>query len=384
MQYRTFGTTGFNVSALGFGTMRLPTIGDEAGNVDQDQTTRMIRHAVDNGLNYVDTGYTYHNEQSEVALGKALQDGYRDKVKVADKLPTWLVQSQADVERLLDIQLDRLGVDCIDFYLTHNLNRVLWPVVQQHNVLEELEKAREKGKIRHLGFSFHDTTELFKEIIDAYDGWEFCQIQYNYANETVQAGTEGLEYAAAKGLPVVIMEPLLGGCLAAPPEPVLNVFAESTKPERSPVEWSLQWLWNRPEVATVLSGMGSMQQVEDNLAYAGGSGVGSLPEDELETLRRAAVAYHDMHPIPCTKCRYCMPCPNGVDIPRNFGMYNDTKVFGGNQDALNRIIYTNFVPDEAKAGNCTKCGTCEPKCPQSIKITELMPQVHETLTGPLE
>ncbi|HQE83130.1 MAG TPA: aldo/keto reductase [Candidatus Hydrogenedentes bacterium] len=383
MQYRPFGKTGFDVSALGFGTMRLPVTGGDPANIDRRETIRMIRHAIDNGVNYVDSAYAYHNGQSEVVLGEALRDGYRGRVKIATKLPTWLVQEEEDVEKLLDTQLERLQQDRIDFYLVHNLNNALWPIARDRGVLPALERARDKGKIGHIGFSFHDSFELFKEIIDAYDGWEFVQIQYNYVNETVQAGTKGLEYAASQGLPVVVMEPLLGGCLVNPPEPIREIFQNSPYPERSPVDWALQWLWNHPEIATVLSGMGAMSQVEENLACAGRSGIGALSDEEMETISDAAYAFRQLTPVPCTKCGYCMPCPNGVDIPRNLDMYNNVHIFKGNQDSLNRIIYINFMAKEARADKCTVCNECLPKCPQHIKIPELLPKVHETLSRPL-
>lgn len=384
MQYRPFGKTGFEVSALGFGTMRLPVIGGDAGNIDRPETIRMIRYAIDKGVNYVDSAYAYHDGKSEVVLGEALKDGYRERVKVATKLPTWLVEKEEDVEKLLDTQLERLQMDFIDFYLVHNLNSVLWPIARDRGVIPVLERVRDKGKIGHIGFSFHDSFALFKEIVDAYDGWEFVQLQYNYVNETVQAGTEGVEYAASKGLPVVVMEPLLGGCLVEPPEAILEVFKNSDYPDRSPVDWALQWLWNRPEVATVLSGMGAMSQVEENLACAERSGVGTLSEEELETLSDAAYAFRQLNQIPCTNCGYCMPCPNGVDIPRNFDMYNNMRIFKGNQDFLNRNIYINFMAKESRADRCTACNECLSKCPQGIKIPELMPKVHEALSRPLE
>ena len=284
---------------------------------------------------------------------------------------------------MLDTQLKRLQQEHIDFYLVHNLNNALWPIARDRGVLPALERARDKGKIGHIGFSFHDSFELFKEIIDAYDGWEFVQIQYNYVNETVQAGTKGLEYAASQGLPVVVMEPLLGGCLVNPPEPIREIFQNSPYPERSPVDWALQWLWNHPEIATVLSGMGAMSQVEENLACAGRSGIGALSDEEMETISDAAYAFRQLTPVPCTKCGYCMPCPNGVDIPRNLDMYNNVHIFKGNQDSLNRIIYINFMAKEARADKCTVCNECLPKCPQHIKIPELLPKVHETLSRPL-
>ncbi|HOF41878.1 MAG TPA: aldo/keto reductase [Candidatus Hydrogenedentes bacterium] len=382
MQYRPFGTTGFNVSALGFGAMRLPQTGDQPAGINRPEAIRILRHAIDNGVNYVDTAYAYHDGESEVVLGEALRDGYRGRTRIATKLPTWLVEKEADVEPLIDVQLERLKQDHIDFYLVHNLNTALWPIARDRGVLPALERARDKGKIGHIGFSFHDTFDKFKEIIDFYDGWEFVQIQYNYVNELVQAGTAGLEYAAAKGLPVVVMEPLLGGCLVNPPDDIRAIFEQSSHPDRSPVDWALQWLWNRPEVTTVLSGMGTMDQVEENLACARRSGVGALSEDELETLSDAAYAFRQLNSIPCTTCGYCMPCPHGVDIPRNFQMYNNVQIFKGNQEALNRTIYLNFMAKEARADACTVCNECLPKCPQHLKIPELLPKVHDTLSRP--
>ncbi len=383
MQYRPFGTTGFKISALGFGTMRLPQTGEQPADINRPEAIRILRHAIDNGVNYVDTAYAYHDGESEVVLGEALRDGYRDRARIATKLPTWLVEKEEDVEPLIDAQLQRLKQDHIDFYLVHNLNTALWPVARDRGVLPALERARDKGKIGHIGFSFHDTFDKFKEIVDFYDGWEFVQIQYNYVNETVQAGTAGLEYAAAKGLPVVVMEPLLGGCLVNPPQDIRTLFEQSSYPDRSPVDWALQWLWNRPEVTTLLSGMGTMGQVEENLASARRSGVDTLSEEELETLSDAAYAFRQLNSIPCTTCGYCMPCPHGVDIPRNFQMYNNVQIFKGNQEALNRTIYVNFMAKEARADACTVCNECLPKCPQHLNIPELLPKVHDALSRPL-
>jgi predicted aldo/keto reductase-like oxidoreductase len=379
MQYRPFGSLDFQVSALGFGMMRLPTNSDEPADINQPEAIAMVRRAIDAGVNYIDTAYPYHGGQSEVVTGLALADGYREKVKLATKLPTWMVTCEEDVDRLLDEQLRRLNDDHIDIYLIHNITRAGWPTVKNCNVIARLEAAKAAGKIGAIGFSFHDDLELFKEVIDSYD-WAMVQIQYNYMNENVQAGTAGLEYAAGKGIPVVVMEPLLGGCLVNTPPAVNEILAEGSA-ERTPADWALQWLWNKPQVATVLSGMSAMEHVEENVASAAASGIGSLSQADLEVMRRAAEAYKALTPIPCTRCRYCMPCPKGVDIPAAFSLYNGIHAFGGNQGLLNRIIYHN-LPDADKADNCVACGACEKKCPQHIAISEWLPKVHENLSRP--
>lgn len=377
MQYRAFGSPGWDVSALGFGCMRLPILGSDPNAIDRPLAVRMIRYAVDHGVNYIDTAYPYHGGSSEPVVGEALRDGYRARVKLATKLPIWMVKRPTDVDRLLDEQLRRLGDQHIDVYLIHNLARTTWPLVRRHRVLERLEKAQAAGKIGLLGFSYHDSFELFQEIVDSYAGWKVAQIQYNYANETVQAGTRGLEYGAAKGLAMVIMEPLLGGCLANPPPKVAAVYAEA-QPRRSPVEWALQWLWHKPQVAVVLSGMGTMAQVEENVACAGRSGVGRLSDAELAVVQEALRQYRGAVPIPCTKCRYCMPCPQKVDIPVAFDLYNGVKAFGGNQGLLNRIIYQGHLAG-SHGGLCVACGACLKKCPQKIDIVAWLRTVHEEM-----
>jgi len=375
MQYRRFGSLDFEVSALGFGTMRLPTIGGDYAKVDEPLAIEMIRYAIDHGVNYIDSGHPYHGGNSERVLGKALQDGYADKVKVATKLPCWAAKEPADFDRLLDEQLGRLGLDHIDFYLLHNLQATLWPKVRDLGVLDWLEKHRGGDRFANTGFSFHHSTELLTEIIDAYDGWTVCQIQYNYVNEHVQAGTKGLKHAAGKGLAVVVMEPLLGGCLVKPPPGVQAVWDDAPV-TRSPADWAFQWLWHKPEVACVLSGMSTMEQVEQNVASADRSGVGSLSDDELAVVARAQEAYTGLDVIPCTRCGYCMPCPQGVDIPRNLQLYNDAIVYGGNQQVLNRNIYRG-LPETLRASSCEACRECEEKCPQGIKISEWMPKIHD-------
>lgn len=378
MQYRPFGSLGFDVSALGFGTMRLPVVGSDPTAIDRPLAIRMLRHAIDQGVNYIDTAYPYHGGASEGVVGEALRDGYRSRVRVATKLPIWMVTRPTDVDRLLDEQLRRLGDEHIEVYLIHNLARTTWPLVKRHRILERLERAQKAGKIGALGFSYHDSFELFQEIVDSYAGWRVAQIQYNYANERVQAGTRGLEYGAAKGLAMVVMEPLLGGCLANPPPALAEVFRRAGS-QRTPVEWALQWLWHKPQVAVVLSGMSAPEQVEQNLAAAARSGVGSLTEAELAIVREAVRAYAGAIPVPCTTCRYCMPCPHGVDIPTVFSLYNGVKAFGGAQGMLNRIIYQGHLAQN-HGGLCVACGACMKKCPQKIDIITWLRTVHEDLS----
>lgn len=374
MQYRPFGRLDFQVSALGFGTMRLPLRSNDASDIDEPPAIEMIRRAIDDGVNYVDTAYPYHGGNSERVVGKALKDGYRENVKLATKLPSWAVDEPSDFDRLLDEQCERLQVDFLDFYLLHNLQATLWPKVRDLGALEWLSKAKADGRIGEAGFSFHHRFELFKDVVDSYN-WALCQLQYNYMNEDVQAGTEGLRYAADKGLAVVVMEPLLGGCLADPPEQVRAIL-DSSPMKRTPVDWALQWVWDKPEVATVLSGMGAMEQVEQNLESAERSSIGSLSDGELATVERARDAYDSLNLVPCTACGYCLPCPSGVEIPFNLQLYNDAVVFGGNQQVLNRNIY-NGLPESSRASACVVCRECEEKCTQSIPISELMPKVQE-------
>lgn len=375
MQYRPFGRLDLEVSALGFGCMRLPVVGGDATAVDEPLAIEMLRHAIDHGVNYVDTAYPYHGGHSERVLGEALKGGFRERVKLATKLPTWAVKTPGDFDRLLDEQLERLQVEHVDFYLLHNLKATVWPAMRDLGVLEWLERIKADGRAGHVGFSYHDDFPLLKEILDAYDGWAMCQIQYNYMNEDIQAGTRGLEYAAGRGVAVAVMEPLLGGCLVNPPASVQRVWDESGT-ARTPAEWALQWLWHKPEVSVVLSGMSTMAQVEENLGSAGRSAVGSLTAGDLELVRRVREAYEAVSVVPCTRCGYCMPCPEGVDIPGNLQLYNDALVFGGNQAVLNRNLY-NGMAENARASACVACRTCEEGCPQGIEISELMPKVQE-------
>ena len=383
VKYRSFGRSGWKVSALGFGCMRLPVAG-QPPTIDEPLAMRMLRHAIDHGVNYVDTAYGYHGGESERFVGRALQDGYRQKVSLATKMPTWLIKASGDFDRYLDEQLEKLRTDRIDFYLLHALNQSRWANVHGLGVLDWAERAVREGRIGGLGFSFHDAYPVFQEIIDAYDRWALCQIQHNYMDVANQAGTRGLRYAASKGLPVVIMEPLLGGKLASSPPAVAKCWDEAPT-RRSPADWALQWLWNQPEVSVVLSGMSTMDQVEENLVSADVSRVGSLTAAELALVDAVRDVYQASSPIPCTRCGYCMPCPSGVDIPGNLAMYSAGAMFGAPQTArreyrlLLQLYEAGMVPGDTRAARCIQCGACEEKCPQGIPIRRWMPLVHATL-----
>jgi len=379
MKYRGSGRLGREVSALGFGCMRLPTLDGNplSENIDEAETVRMIRHAVDRGVNYVDTAYPYHNGRSEVVTGKALRNGYRAKVTLATKSPVWQIAKPSDFDACLGEQLVRLGTDHIDAYLFHALNAERWEgIVLKHRLLERAEAAVKDGRVGHIGFSFHDGAEVFKRIVDGYDGWSVCQIQYNYMDPEYQAGTSGLRYAASKGLAVVVMEPLRGGRLAVPPKEAADVLRASDR-GWSPAEWALQWVWDQPEVATALSGMTSMADVEENLRAAERSEVGSLNPADQARIGQARQILRERASIPCTSCGYCRPCPSGVNIPRNFELYNDGLIY--DDWAFPRGIYTRFVPEGERASACTGCRECEAKCPQRITISELMPEVDAAL-----
>jgi uncharacterized protein len=376
MQYRKFGKLDWQVSALGFGCMRLPIKDGVAANIDEAEATRMVRYAIDHGVNYLDTAYPYHGGNSELFLGRALKDGYREKIRLATKMPCWKVQAAEDFDNLLNEQLQKLQTAYVDFYLLHGLNQERWPKMRDLGVLNWAERAIADGRIRYLGFSFHDKYPVFQEIVDAYN-WTFCQIQYNYMDIENQAGTKGLQYAAAKGMAVVVMEPLLGGKLVNPPTPIQEIWDTAAR-NQSPANWALQWVWSQPEASLVLSGMSTMEQVEQNLASAATARANALTADELALYDRVRAKYNELSPIPCTKCEYCLPCPNNVAIPRVFGAYNEGMMYD-KPDAARRG-YRLFIPAENQASACTACLDCETKCPQNIPISEWMPIVHQVLS----
>jgi len=384
MLYRKVPKNGDELSILGFGCMRLPT--KEDGTIDEERAKSQVRYAIDHGVNYVDTAWPYHMGGSEPFLGRTLADGYREKVKLATKLPSWLVENREDMDKFLNAQLERLKTDSIDYYLVHGLQGEAWDKLEALGVIDFLNKAKADGRVVNAGFSFHGSIEDFKRIVDAYP-WTFCQIQYNFMDEKHQAGTEGLKYAASKGLGVIIMEPLLGGNLASPvPDEVKEIWNEAAV-KRTPAEWALRWVWNHQEVTVVLSGMNEESQVEENLKIAGGAYSNSLTEAEIQLVSRVEKKYCQLMKIGCTGCEYCMPCPSGVNIPECFSIYNNLHMFGNVDGAKFTYavsmsgVFTNTEPG-GFASQCIECGQCVEKCPQNLKIPDLLKAVVEELEGP--
>jgi predicted aldo/keto reductase-like oxidoreductase len=371
-----------SVSILGFGAMRLPLIGgtqspvdsfDPARSIDEEETQKMVEYAIEHGVNYFDTAYGYHSGKSEVVLGRALKP-HRNEIIMATKLPVFLATGREDFDRFLDEQLERLSTAYLDLYLLHGLNEQTWAKVRGLGILEFLDRIQKDGRARRVGFSFHDCISLFKEIVDSYD-WAMCQIQYNYLDEQYQAGKEGLSYAASKGLGVVIMEPLRGGKLAHVPAEVQSLW-DSSPEKRTPAEWALRWVWNHPEVSTVLSGMSTLDQVRENIRAAEKGKANSLSTPETSLINQAREVYRRMLKVACTGCGYCMPCPAGVNIPSNLALYNDMVVFN---DPTSVMIYNGFLSPEQRASACAECGECEEKCPQDIQIREELKKAHLTL-----
>ena len=383
MLFRRMPKNGDELSILGFGCMRLPM---RNGKIDEARAVAQIRSAIDQGVNYVDTAWPYHAGESEPVLGKALQEGYRNKVKLATKLPSWMIKTRQDMDRYLAAQLAKLGTDHIDYYLVHSLDGPIWDNMERLGVLEFLDQAKKDGRIVNAGFSFHGLAGDFTRIVDAAP-WVFCQIQYNYLDQEYQAGTKGLEYAAAKGLGVIVMEPLRGGKLALPTPPAaVGAIWNEAKVKRTPVEWALRWVWNHPQVTVVLSGMNEESHIQENLSIAGTAKANALTKDELNLVERAAGICRKLMKVGCTGCGYCMPCPSEVKIPLCFDEYNQMHMFDA--VAEGRFKYALRLSGELADGKpgfasqCTQCRACLEKCPQQIQIPDALKQVVAEMEGP--
>lgn len=374
MQYRKFGNHDIEVSALGFGCMRFPVLDGDTGKINEAEATKMLHYAIDKGVNYIDTAWPYHNETSEDFVGKALAGGYREKVYLATKSPVYYVEQHEDFDKYLNLQLEKLQTDYIDFYLLHALDHKRWNICVEKDVYAFMDRAKADGRIKYMGFSYHDQPQHFKEILDAYD-WDFVQIQLNYMNENYQAGLDGLRYAASKGIPVVIMEPLLGGRLAQAGPRELQSIWEDAPAKRSPVDWALRWLLNMPEVTVILSGMSAMEHVEENITFVEDALPGSLTEAEMAVIDRAKQFYSDRTKVDCTECQYCKDCPVNVRIPRIFSLYNDAFMYENHDES--KRWYGRLIENSGDYSHCIDCGKCEEVCPQHLEIRKLMKEFHD-------
>ena len=367
MNYRKLDKLGISTSLLGFGCMRFPVTAE--GKIDEPEAERMLDRALAAGVNYIDTAWPYHDGESEPFVGRALKKHDRDSFYLATKLPCWLVKTAEDAERIFNEQLERLQTDHIDFYLLHALAKDRWADMKNAGVVEWAEQKKTEGKIRYLGFSFHDTYEVFEEILN-YRDWDFCQIQYNYMDTEDGPGEKGYQLADYKQVPLVIMEPIKGGSLASLPEDINNRFLAADK-KRSTASWALRWVGTHPAVKVILSGMSTMDQLNDNLKTF--DEFASLTDEEMTLVNDVAAAIRARVKNGCTGCRYCMPCPGGVDIPRVFSIWNRHAMYGNNEAA--KRDYFERLDVVARADRCVQCGKCEGACPQHLPIREHLKQV---------
>ena len=376
MQYRKFTKDNLDVSLLGFGCMRFPVIDGDSSQIDEEKATNMLHYAIDNGINYIDTAYTYHQDNSEIFVGKALKNGYRDKVYLATKLPVWLTESYEDFEKYLDKQLEKLQTDYIDFYLLHSLHEKAWAKIEKLNIFKFLDEAKRKGKIKYAGFSFHDELPLFKKIIDSYP-WDFCQIQLNYMDRQYQAGIQGLKYAAEKSISLVIMEPIKGGKLASSPKDIEAIWNKNSE-KRTSAEWALKWVYDFEEVSVVLSGMSTLDQVKENIALTNDSLPRSLTKEEHDLVDEVTMVYNERIKVGCTSCEYCLPCPSNVAIPNIFSQYNNYYVYGTEEQSIS--TYNKYKEQGKDSSQCIECGACEQLCPQHLEIISYLKDADKALS----
>ncbi|MCF0105136.1 MAG: aldo/keto reductase [Holdemanella sp.] len=370
---------GNDISILGYGCMRFT---QSAGKPDMLKAEKEIMEAYRAGVNYYDTAYIYPG--SEACLGEILErNNIRDKVNIATKLPHYLVKSKENMEKYFQEELKRLRTDYIDYYLMHMLTDVkTWKRLRDLGILEWLEEKKANKQIRQIGFSYHGNTDTFIQLIDSYD-WDFCQIQYNYMDENSQAGRKGLQYANSKGIPVVIMEPLRGGKLVSRlPQQAINLFNSYPK-KYTPAGWAFRWLWNQPEVTCVLSGMNSIEMVKENVQSASTAFVGDFKESEEKLLKEVVSIINAKMKVGCTGCRYCMPCPKGVDIPGTFAAYNRRYSEGYKASMIEYVMNTALRKDSTAASNCIGCGKCEMHCPQHIEIRKELKNACKVMEGPV-
>ena len=371
MEKRKLEKLGIETSLLGFGCMRFPTTSE--GKIDEPKAEEMIDKAIAAGVNYIDTAYPYHDKQSEPFVGKVLKKYPRNSFYLATKLPVWLVETKTDIEQIFEEQLERLQTDYIDFYLLHAMNKERFDKMKEIGCMDVLEAKRAEGKIKYIGFSFHDSYEVFEEAIGERE-WDFCQIQLNYMDADEQAGLKGYELAASKGIPVVVMEPIKGGSLASFAEDITSEF-KRLDADASVASFALRWVGSLPGIKVILSGMSTMEQVEDNLKTFGEFKL--LSAEEKETIDKVVETLNSRIQNGCTGCRYCMPCPAGVDIPACFSAWNTYHMYQ-NYNAVS-WKWEHDIGQEKQAKNCVKCGKCEAVCPQKISIREDLSKVQKDL-----
>ena len=377
MQYVPFGKHGFDVSRLGFGCMRLPTVKDgDRDVIDREKAIGMIRHGIDEGITYVDTAYPYHGGESETVVGLALKDGYREKVTLTTKLPVWAVNEEKDMNRLLDEQLKKLDVPYLDFYLLHAMGKDRIEKMQAFHYKDFFKQAVKDGRVKHPGFSFHDDHDTFLRLLNDYDGWGMAQIQFNYLDDEEQAGEAGLREAGKRGVPIVVMEPLRGGALANPPQNVKELIDQNPR-KRSAVEWAFAYIADYPEVATILSGMSTPEQLDDNLRIFDHLTVGGMTEDDRAFAKELKKAYLSRMPVKCTGCEYCQPCPQGVHIPDIFEAYNAARMF--DQPGRFTSSYARRIAQRQDVSQCVQCGACEAACPQHLNIIDMLQTAQSEL-----
>ena len=382
MNTRLYGKTGYKVSALGMGCMRLPRIYKNGqATVDLEKAFEMIRYCVEHGVNYFDTAFGYHNQTSESVLGEALDGGLREKVKIVTKQPFFAMKTQSDIRRNLENTLKKLRTDYIDVYLVHNIHAACWDEIQRRKIFEEYEKFRDEGMIKAIGFSYHGGFPLFREVLNAYP-WDMCQVLQNLLDVDKEATEEAITLAGEKGCALAIMEPLRGGNLVQTPNAVKELY-DNFPVKRTPVEWAFRHLLNYPQVSVILSGMSTLEQIKENIEiFSKPDAVpGCISEEEKTLLTKVKAVYDSIVTIPCTDCEYCMPCPHGVNIPLVFSLYNDAFRFERVEQSKRKYW---FISKDEGADRCEACGECESKCPQSIEIIEQLKVARGELKGWIE
>ncbi|MDR0912624.1 MAG: aldo/keto reductase [Methanobrevibacter sp.] len=386
MQYRKLGNTDAKVSVLGFGAMRLPTINDEKNNINKNEATKLLDYAIKNGINYIDTAYPYHGNdftkegESERFLGKYFSNSFknnkfqREDIYIATKMPSWLIKTENDMEKIFNRQLELLQTDYLDFYLIHSVKKDIWNPLKDLNVLKFLDKLKDENKARYIGFSFHDSFDFFIEVLDDYN-WDITQTQMNYLDVDFQSGLDGLRYADALGLGNIIMEPLRGGKLANNIPSDIQAIWNSYDEKRTPAQWAFKYLYNMREVDLVLSGMNTMEQLKENIAIANNSLANTMSAQEKELIKEVAKEYKSKKGNDCNGCGYCMPCPQGVMIPDCFKEYNQSYIF--NEHEQTKHHYNLVLNNNQKASNCINCGLCVKLCTQQINIPEELKKVKK-------